>query len=261
VKILPVIDLMKGLVVRGVAGRRSEYRPIESRLCDSAEPADVARALVSHFSFDAIYVADLDAIAGAEPAWELYEAIAASGSRLLVDAGLRDLARARELAAFRVSGKPLSGVIAGLESVDSPWLLAEMISMVGADRLIFSLDLRAGTPLTAAAAWQGMTADQIAETAYQCGARRMILLDLADVGVGQGVGTIELCQRLRATAPFRADAGAERVQLIAGGGVRGRPDLDRLSAAGCDAALVASALHDGRLSPADVRAIQGAASE
>jgi phosphoribosylformimino-5-aminoimidazole carboxamide ribotide isomerase len=40
--------------------------------------------------------------------------------------------------------------------------------------------------------------------------------------------------------------------LLAGGGVRGYEDLARLADAGCDGALVATALHDGRLCAADV---------
>ena len=54
-----------------------------------------------------------------------------------------------------------------------------------------------------------------------------------------GVGTLALCRHLRAAHP-----GCE---LIAGGGVRGPADLELMAGAGCDAALVASALHDGRL--------------
>jgi len=40
--------------------------------------------------------------------------------------------------------------------------------------------------------------------------------------------------------------------LIAGGGVRGLADLTALARAGCNAALVASALHDGKLLPEDL---------
>ena len=42
-KILPVIDLMQGCVVRGIGGRREEYRPIESRLARDSRPVSVGR--------------------------------------------------------------------------------------------------------------------------------------------------------------------------------------------------------------------------
>jgi phosphoribosylformimino-5-aminoimidazole carboxamide ribotide isomerase len=40
--------------------------------------------------------------------------------------------------------------------------------------------------------------------------------------------------------------------VLAGGGVRDLDDLRQLAEFGCDGALVASALHDGRLTAADV---------
>ncbi len=84
-----------------------------------------------------------------------------------------------------------------------------------------------------------LSAQQIALTAFRGGVRRMIVLDLARVGMGEGVGTEQLCRSLACRLP--------ELEIIAGGGVRGPGDLDSLARAGCDAALVASALHDGRL--------------
>jgi phosphoribosylformimino-5-aminoimidazole carboxamide ribotide isomerase len=101
--------------------------------------------------------------------------------------------------------------------------------------------LKRGAPL-AGAAWRGLSPPQIAAIALRAGVRRMIVLDLADVGTGAGVSTLSLCRELRSLCP--------QLQLIAGGGVRGPADLEILARAGCDAALVASALHDGRLAPA-----------
>ena len=43
--LIPVIDLMRGQVVRAHRGARGSYRPIESRLCASSDPITVARVL------------------------------------------------------------------------------------------------------------------------------------------------------------------------------------------------------------------------
>jgi phosphoribosylformimino-5-aminoimidazole carboxamide ribotide isomerase len=67
----------------------------------------------------------------------------------------------------------------------------------------------------------------------------MIVLDLAQVGMDAGVGTLPLCRKLRCLD--------SQLEIVAGGGVRSMRDLDALERAGCDAVLVASALHDGRL--------------
>ena len=59
-RIIPVIDVMGGQVVRAVGGRRSEYRPIVSKLTDSTEPVEVAKALLGATGVGEIYLADLD---------------------------------------------------------------------------------------------------------------------------------------------------------------------------------------------------------
>src|SRR5207253_401784 len=47
------------------------------------------------------------------------------------------------------------------------------------------------------------------------------------------------------------------LMLLAGGGVRGPDDLARLDDAGCDGALIATALHDGRIGAAAIAAARG----
>jgi phosphoribosylformimino-5-aminoimidazole carboxamide ribotide isomerase len=76
---------------------------------------------------------------------------------------------------------------------------------------------------------------------------RLIVLDVARVGRGGGTGTDDLCAELRRRW--------RDVCLIAGGGVRGVEHLWRLRAVGADAALVASALHDGTLTRRDVESL------
>src|SRR5262245_37983348 len=133
-RIVGVLDLMCGVVVRGVAGRREQYAPLVSRLCNTARPAEVARALVGQLGLTELYLADLDAIAGAEPAWGVYEEVRAAGAHLWIDAGVRRAEDARRLA-------PFGTVVLGLETLAGPVELREM----GTD-VIFSLDLRAGEP-------------------------------------------------------------------------------------------------------------------
>ena len=236
-RILPVLDLMGGEVVRGVAGRRREYRPVVSRLCASSRPVDVARAFRTHFGLDDLYVADLDAIAGGDPAMDTYALLQADGFRLWIDAGVRDLNRVHLLAEAGVEG-----VVIGLETVAGPHVLAEACRTLG-ERVVFSLDLKGGMSLGDAAAWKTSDPEAIAAKAVALGVRRLIVLDLARVGVGDGTGTEELCARLTAAHPD--------VEVIAGGGVRGPADLHRLRGCGVRTALVASALHDGRLTKAD----------
>ncbi|HEY7423968.1 MAG TPA: HisA/HisF-related TIM barrel protein [Gemmataceae bacterium] len=237
-RILPVLDVMNGEVVRGVGGRRQEYRPLVSRLTASSRPLDIARAIRSHFGWNEFYLADLDAILGGEPAWAAFTALREDDFRLWVDAGVRRMTRTCQLAEAGIES-----IVVGLETVTGPAELAAMARAFG-EHLVFSLDLRQGEPLGERDAWEEEDAQSIAAQAIALGVRRLLVLDLARVGLGGGTGTCELCARLCADFP--------QVEVSAGGGVRSRSDLEELRDSGVRVALVASALHDGRLMPADL---------
>lgn len=238
-RIIPVLDLLGGVVVHGVAGDRARYRPIVSKLVNSAEPLEVARAFRRTFGFTELYLADLDAIQGAAPSRAIYDALHADGFHLWVDAGIATSAHAR---ALRQAG--VATIVAGLETVQGPSVLAELWHDLGPELLVLSLDLRDGQPLTPPGAWSSADPWIIARSAFDLGVRRFLVLDLKRVGTGQGTGTEHLCTRL-------AQLGGG-VRVSAGGGVRGPEDLTLLETCGVESVLVASALHDGRLKPQDV---------
>jgi phosphoribosylformimino-5-aminoimidazole carboxamide ribotide isomerase len=240
-RVLGVLDLLGGVVVRGVGGRRSEYRPVVSRLTASCQPLEVARALRQHLGLSELYVADLDAIAGAQPAWSTFAALQAEGFSLWVDAGVREVATAVELAEHGIAS-----VVVGLETVSGPAALAQAVGSLGS-RLVFSLDLRGGAPLGSVAGWRSREPAGLADEAIGFGVRRLLILDLARVGVGTGTGTEELCGRVVAAHP--------EVEIAAGGGIRSRADLERLCDLGVRVVLAASALHDGSLTRADLEGL------
>ena len=238
--VFPVLDLLNGVVVRGVGGQRETYRPVESRICASAEPLDVARAFRDQFGLERLYVADLDAILQRRPNLDVYRQLTQEGFTLLVDAGIQD---ANDAARILKAGA--QAVIAGLESIPQPDLLSVLVSELGSQRVIFSLDLQHGRPLIGNAAWLGMTPLNIAEAAIRQGVERLIVLDLGQVGIGEGISTLDLCGSIRAQHPH--------VELITGGGVRQRSDLQLLANSHIDGVLIASALHNGQLSRGDLQ--------
>jgi len=238
--ILPVLDLLNGLVVRGVGGKRKEYRPVESRLVDRPDVLSVARAFRNRLGLTRLYVADLDAILHGRPNREACRSLAEEGFELLIDAGFRTIDSARGALADGAAK-----VIAGLETWPGPEELAQLCRDLGTDRVIFSLDLRDGRPLGDLAPWRTDDPLEIAARTVEAGVREMIVLDLAQVGIGAGVTTAPLCRQLRERF---AD-----LRLITGGGVREVMDLRELAALGIDGVLVASALHDGRVTRDDVQ--------
>lgn len=240
VKILAAVDVAKGVVVRGIAGHRETYAPLVSQLVAGSGPNDIAQALAEQLDIRDLYLADLDAIAGDEPDWSLYERLLAGGARLSIDAGIGDAVRAQELRDFAARFDGVDAVIVGLESIANPEQLRQVAAIVPPQQLVFSLDLKDGRPFGATEAWHDADPVTIASEVVELGIRRLIVLDLAAVGVDGGCPTLPLCRDLRSRFP--------EIEITTGGGLRDKADLRGLADAGCNAALIASSLHDGRLS-------------
>ena len=154
---------------------------------------------------------------------------------LWLDAGVRDRSDVGPLISSGVGT-----VVLGLETLKGPGPLSVISREFDRDRIAFSLDLREGRPLVpTTAAWGSNDPRRVAEAVLQSGIRRLIVLDLARVGMGQGLGTLPLLSAIRADHPM--------IDLVAGGGVSGVGDLHDLGAVGASAVLVGSALHDGRI--------------
>jgi phosphoribosylformimino-5-aminoimidazole carboxamide ribotide isomerase len=247
-RVIPVIDLMYGQVVRGVAGRRSEYKPIASEIAGDSQPATVARAFVQQFRFNTVYVADLDGIMRGEPDIHAMEEIRAAGLNLWLDAGMGPKGLAWELRKRDSSLPPETMIVLGSECLNDKSIVIDSLPFVGSSRIVFSLDMQDGKLLTNVEAWRFARPIEVIRWTIDAGVKKLLVLDLADVGVGGGTRTLDLCQEIREECTS--------AEIIAGGGVRGIDDLRALFEAGCDAALVASALHDGLLTPQDVREVE-----
>ncbi|MBA3345030.1 MAG: hisA/hisF family protein [Gemmatimonadales bacterium] len=250
-QIIPVLDLAGGVAVHAEGGDRSGYRPVRSAVLPggAGDPVALLRAYREILGARECYLADLDAIRGGMVQRRLVREMAqlecGPACGLLVDAGVALPAQAAELLACGVSG-----VVVGLETLRAFADLQTLVERIGATRVSFSLDLRLGSPIVHPALGQVLPgrpdALNLARQAVTAGVHSLVVLDLGRVGAGCGAD-LELLQSLRRR--FSA------VRLIAGGGVRSRQDLERMRDAGCDAALVATAIHSGRITAADFAAL------
>ncbi len=236
-RIIGVIDVLAGRAVHAQGGCRRAYRPVEtaagSRI--DGDAVALARVYVDKLRLDEVYIADLDAIAGGAEQDEVVRRVAACGVRVWLDAGIATVAQAR-----RARARGASRIVVGLETLPSFTDLRGIVDVVGADAAAFSLDLRDGRPMAANAGLAEMTSDAIAREAAAAGANALIVLDVARVGSGRGPDW-SLLEGVRRAAPG--------VMLLAGGGVRDAGDLHRLAVIGCEAALMATALHGAQVAP------------
>jgi phosphoribosylformimino-5-aminoimidazole carboxamide ribotide isomerase len=230
-EIVPVIDLMGGVVVHARAGERHRYRPLAgSLLCHSPEPRAVVAGLLALHAFRRLYIADLDAIGKRHGHGQIIAGLPAAfpGLELWVDAGV-----ANADAAAAVQALPSARLVLGSESQADSGLLESQ-----GETCVLSLDLRGAERLDPAGLferpelWPG----------------DLIVMTLSRVGAGLGPD-------LEALLEVAARAGSRRIW--AAGGVRGADDLAALRHLGCAGVLVATALHDGRLGAEDLARAEG----
>jgi phosphoribosylformimino-5-aminoimidazole carboxamide ribotide isomerase len=236
-QVVAVLDLKNAVAVHAVAGRRAHYQPIQSILHPSADPFELAHAVRDTLGLHVLYVADLDAIAGQPPNLKIYRQIMSLGIHLLIDAGLRDVRSAAPLVELDRAG---CTVVAGLETLRSSDALLEIVNELGPRRVIFSLDLFEGRPVIAPGAqWSSDDPAVLLRQAIERGVEQVLLLDVARVGTGRGVGVLSLLAETRTAHPD--------IRVTAGGGISGLDDVLELKNAGAAGVLIASAFHDGRI--------------
>jgi phosphoribosylformimino-5-aminoimidazole carboxamide ribotide isomerase len=250
-QIIPVLDIAGGIAVHAQAGDRAQYAPLQSDLAPGqvGDPVAVLRAFHSMLGLHECYVADLDAIQGGAVQRTLLRELAefhtGFAGALLVDAGTH-----LPEGALEVFSCGASQVVVGLETLQAFSDLEAIVRFVGPSRVVFSLDLRLGSPVLHPAMQDargaGPEAVTLAEQASASGVGSILILDLGRVGTGCGVD-LGLLESLRRQLPG--------TRLLAGGGVLTRLDLQRMRDIGCDGALVASAIHTGRLTAADLAAV------
>ena len=235
-RIVGVIDLRAGRAVHARGGVRDRYEPIDVAAGErmDGDPRALARLFVERFGLEDIYLADLDAIRLGAPPHPTIQEIAPLARHLWLDSGVSSIADAR-----RALEAGASHVVVGLETLQSFEALSAVSRTIGRERTVFSLDLRGGVPLAAAGlAPESVSLASLARRAADAGAGSAIVLDVARVGMRGGVDVSAIADVRR---------GAPSIPIFAGGGVRGWDDLNRLASAGCDGALVATALFDGSL--------------
>jgi HisA/HisF family protein len=231
VRIVPVLDLKGGVVVHARRGQRADYAPLCSPLVEGCEPAAVASALCAICRTRALYVADLDALGG-RPVDEATLAALATVAEPWVDAAAVTPERAAALTRAGVARN-----VVGTESL-GPDGLAEGVLADSAPPRVLSVDLRQGRLVSPDPELDGRSPVAAASLAARLGVRELLVIDLARVGTGSG-------PPLRAVAQLAT--ALPDVAIYGGGGVRDDEDLRALGSAGATGALVATALHEGRL--------------
>ena len=226
--IVPVLDLRGGEVVHARAGDRANYRPLRSPLAPGSEPGAILAGLLALAPFRRFYIADLDAIEGSGSHRAVVAALARAhpGIEFWIDAGLTTAA-----AAAAMAGPGIVPVL-GSETLAA----ADELSAGTQASCVLSLDFRG----------ERFLGPEAVATRPELWPDRVIVMTLSRVGSGAGPDLARLGEVQRRAGPRH---------IFAAGGVRDAGDIARLDELGLAGALVATALHDGRLDRATLNAM------
>lgn len=205
-------DLKSGLIVHGKSGMRESYIPVSSLHADTAEPIRFIEQVRPKY----LYIADLDRICGIGNHDSLIPALAERTESILLDRGCK--------------GPDDVLNIPGVENIIGTETAAETLDQFSGG--VLSVDIKNDLVIP----WNTDPALFLSS----CNRYRfemIILLDIGRVGTGRGLSH----DMLKA---FRA---AWSGPLLWGGGVSSVDDLVILAQAGFDGAIIATAVHTGKI--------------
>ena len=229
-QVIPVLDLLNGLIVHAKKGDRRNYLPVDSQLCPSSNPTELISCLLSLYDFKCIYIADLDALQYQGNNSGIVETICQNYPELEIwlDTGLDLISHYLK----SISHNSLR-IILSTESIGSISTFIKLIDRYANHPFLLSIDYKSGELLGP---------HKILEIREYWPAD-IIILNLDHVGSNEG---IKLPAELNRQALF------ENHQTFYGGGVRNCKDLYKLKTLGIKGALLTTALHNKAITKSDL---------
>ncbi|MCL2257098.1 MAG: HisA/HisF-related TIM barrel protein [Candidatus Bathyarchaeota archaeon] len=235
-RVIPVIDVLNGVVVHAVKGNRQKYQPLQSVLTTSVNPLDVA-TVFKRQGFSELYIADLDAILENKPNFALYSGLVQIGFNLLVDAGITAIETAKKLYSYGVSK-----IIIGTETLPTISFVNEIIQQISAEHIIISLDMKDNKILTPHNFSDSTEMSELLKQLCRMSVTDFILLDLSRVGSNEGVN-IDLLTQISTILTHNGNGG----RVYVGGGIQSLDELLSLKKFDVLGVLLATALHSGKI--------------
>ncbi len=223
-RIVFVLDLLNGNVVHAVKGERAKYRPVKgSVLCHSSAPVNIISAVMPK----EVYVADLDHLQHIGDNFELIEKISQM-TRTMVDIGPENMDDVEKC--IRIADT----VIIGTETASFDLITDAAERFPG--RINVSIDMKNGVVLTKDRKLK-MTPLRLVKMLNGYSIKDIIILELSKVGTSAGID-VEM---------LKVIAASSNHNIFAGGGIRDMDDIRVLSKIGVSGALVATAVHNGKI--------------
>lgn len=229
-RVVFVMDIFNHSVVLAKGGVREKYLPVSdsSFICNNSDPLSIVKLLRPR----EVYIADLNRLQGKESRETNAEIIREVNLRAdtMLDFGISSMEEADK--ALSIAGTAVIGTETG------PLSVIKSAAFGNPGRISVSIDMRRGKVLK--------EDTEIPENLFEIvkllnnfPLKDLIFLDLDRVGTASGFDPV--C--LRKLVEY------SKHSVLLGGGIRGREDFSTLEKLGIRGALIATAVHSGRVSP------------
>lgn len=229
-KIIPVIDILNSIAVHGKKGNRENYLPLKSILSNSINPIELANTF-EELGFNDLYLADLDSILGHSTNFRIFDQIGKNSNLdLMIDAGISDLIKAQKVLETNVSQ-----IIIGSETLKNLDFVKQSIDKFGQEKIVISVDYKKGKVVSASKSINSLDVISFVNQIAGLGVKKIILLDLGQVGTQYGVDINQIERTLEIS----------KMEILVGGGIKGIKEIEYLREIGISGALIATVLHNG----------------
>ncbi len=220
-RIILVLDILKSNAVHAIRGERAKYQSVQSKVCSSSNPLEIVSALKPA----EVYIADLDRLQHFGDNFELIKKISAK-AKTMVDIGAENIDDVRKCAELA------NTVILGTETASLDLIKTAARQFPGGINV--SIDIKNGEVLTKDTRTEP---HELVKLLNGYDIRDIIILELSKVGTGAGIDTDFL----------RGVVKLSKHSVLLGGGIRDMADINALKEIGVSGALVATAVHNGRI--------------
>lgn len=223
-RIVFVIDILNGKVVHAIKGERANYRPVKNSLvCTSSEPVE----MISEIRPGEVYIADLDRLQHSGNNFEDIQKISAL-TRTMANIGVEkddDIAKCAKIAETVI-----------MSSEASSFEIMKYASGNYPGKTSITIDIKNGKVLTRDEDLRKEPAE-IIKLFNELKIRDIVIIDLNKVGSNAGINEDFL----------RDISRISHHNILFGGGIRNMDDINTLKEIGISGALVATAVHNGKI--------------
>lgn len=227
------MDIKQGNVVLGSQEERGNYEPVESDLVESPEPIKVFSAFENHYSFDTIYIADIDSLENKGDNFEVLKDIFRfSDKDIMLDCGFSDYESFNsENLAF------VDKFVVPTESLESLEELQKLVEKHSSSDFVVSIDLDEEGFISQI---REKNVFRFLKEINKIGIDEVIILDVSQIGSEQGPSeqVKEIAENIE-----------EIFTVVSGGGVGNEEDYWSFLENGVDKVLAATSLHEQSLDP------------